>query len=390
MNFVHQTRYWYAKTLNQKLQKRKRGRPKGRPNCEPTLPMIAEQKKERLAELNMDDDNEEEKYENRGTKYRPQQQNHLLDRSPFSSQPENQPMFSYYAKNRGSVRILESSDISKAQYLSCFELLFPHVMKCELKKMFDTKDTVLDIIQKHTQQLQYATINIKTTNNDPHALLMISIANAAEDAYLDYQSKTCCICYETQEQRCSTCTKNCPQSKICHSCLKKYLERNFTFSYCINKKNCDGIYNWNDCGIHVLKQRKWKEIQYERNLSYKRNVLKIYNCFQCDKEFCDQDQSNIAHRNNTNVVICPTCYQQYCSTCGLIHDNKEFCALLVNDALTGLNKEDLEKYKPCPKCSMIIERNEGCLHMQCVRCQHHFCFSCGTYIFFLSDDYYFF
>lgn len=29
--------------------------------------------------------------------------------------------------------------------------------------------------------------------------------------------------------------------------------------------------------------------------------------------------------------------------------------------------------KPCPKCSFPIEKNGGCLHMRCHKCQHYFC-----------------
>merc|ERR1712072_1092761 len=33
--------------------------------------------------------------------------------------------------------------------------------------------------------------------------------------------------------------------------------------------------------------------------------------------------------------------------------------------------------KKCPKCKVSILKNEGCNHMECRQCNHHFCWTCG-------------
>jgi len=36
--------------------------------------------------------------------------------------------------------------------------------------------------------------------------------------------------------------------------------------------------------------------------------------------------------------------------------------------------------EPCPNCGVMIHKNGGCKHMQCVKCRHEFCWFClGTY-----------
>ncbi|KAM2993604.1 hypothetical protein FF2_045682 [Malus domestica] len=36
------------------------------------------------------------------------------------------------------------------------------------------------------------------------------------------------------------------------------------------------------------------------------------------------------------------------------------------------------KWRRCPTCKFIVEKNEGCLHITC-RCGYEFCYACGKY-----------
>lgn len=38
-----------------------------------------------------------------------------------------------------------------------------------------------------------------------------------------------------------------------------------------------------------------------------------------------------------------------------------------------------EGLKPCPCCGAVIQRNEGCDHMTCKKCNCSFCYICGKY-----------
>lgn len=98
---------------------------------------------------------------------------------------------------------------------------------------------------------------------------------------------------------------------------------------------------------------------------------------------------------NTNVRICMTCNKCWCGTCKMIYllnsDNQQIshnflsCAeveemIATNDPEHFKKKQD-EKYiatftKKCPKCSVRIEKNEGCNHMICTHCNTHYCWKC--------------
>ncbi len=48
-----------------------------------------------------------------------------------------------------------------------------------------------------------------------------------------------------------------------------------------------------------------------------------------------------------------------------------------NDASLG-KSFDFENIKRCPKCSILIERADGCAQIMCKACRHTFCFYCLT------------
>ncbi|KAE8451919.1 hypothetical protein EG329_002760 [Mollisiaceae sp. DMI_Dod_QoI] len=73
------------------------------------------------------------------------------------------------------------------------------------------------------------------------------------------------------------------------------------------------------------------------------------------------------------IAICPTCRIRTCVAC----NKKEHSGVCKEDK-DGKKVEELAKkkgWKQCPKCSQILERTEGCLHMTC-RCRAEWCYAC--------------
>ncbi|KAK0116144.1 hypothetical protein ONS95_013175 [Cadophora gregata] len=73
------------------------------------------------------------------------------------------------------------------------------------------------------------------------------------------------------------------------------------------------------------------------------------------------------------IAVCPYCKTRTCVACG----NKEHSGVCTEDqagrAVQALAQR--QGWKQCPKCSQILERTEGCLHMTC-RCKAEWCYSC--------------
>ena len=73
------------------------------------------------------------------------------------------------------------------------------------------------------------------------------------------------------------------------------------------------------------------------------------------------------------VKFCFNCFSEECHTpikCSIL---KEF-HVKGDDFLQQILCMD--KFQPCPKCSMGIEKRDGCNHMICTNCRHQFCWIC--------------
>lgn len=84
-----------------------------------------------------------------------------------------------------------------------------------------------------------------------------------------------------------------------------------------------------------------------------------------------------AQTNYTNMQ-CPQCKHTYCSGCLLPHARTVSCkdaqGRVKNEQLNNAWK--MQNTKPCPKCGVRIEKNNGCDHIKCVACKYEFCWEC--------------
>ena len=85
---------------------------------------------------------------------------------------------------------------------------------------------------------------------------------------------------------------------------------------------------------------------------------------------------------NNNIVEC-RCGNRFCFKCGQEDHLPTECNLV--ELWVEKEKNDSENLtwikancKPCPKCNANIEKNQGCMHMNCRECNHSFCWLCLT------------
>lgn len=108
----------------------------------------------------------------------------------------------------------------------------------------------------------------------------------------------------------------------------------------------------------------------------------------CRKVDCDA----VYLLNSPNeIVTCPTCLTQTCTRCHCAPHIGWTCAEYVERVkIDSLNEQLLEEYKysagtkECPKCCTLLEKVDGCNHIECSGCHVHICWACLT--FFRKPD----
>ncbi|KAJ3018460.1 hypothetical protein HKX48_002885 [Thoreauomyces humboldtii] len=79
------------------------------------------------------------------------------------------------------------------------------------------------------------------------------------------------------------------------------------------------------------------------------------------------------------------CDSSFCFSCTVTSDHRPCPCPLVKIFLSRSAEEALNAnwyltndVRTCPKCAAMIEKNGGCSHMHCRKCQHEFCWLCGN------------
>lgn len=150
---------------------------------------------------------------------------------------------------------------------------------------------------------------------------------------------------------------NCPNQK----CAKK-IEENDIYTITLNKKDV-----------------------YERYLT-----ITCKECLADDPNLkhCPSRDCPYAFINDENVrelINCRVCKKQYCSNCLYNHNMRITCEQAKKDRELIENPDKGQKAnekwisentKPCPNCNVRVEKNGGCLWMQCIKCRYAFCWKC--------------
>ena len=130
-----------------------------------------------------------------------------------------------------------------------------------------------------------------------------------------------------------------------------------------------------DCSLEFKPEdvhRFGSQRTYKKYLKFKRNIDVDLNP---DLRWCpDPKCMHYVEREGRSKVSTCECGATVCIECGEYEHPGTKC---------GQQEDDLFKKwklsqdgKNCPKCNMVIVKNEGCNHMTCLKCQHEFCWYC--------------
>ncbi|KAG8185520.1 hypothetical protein JTE90_019774 [Oedothorax gibbosus] len=149
-----------------------------------------------------------------------------------------------------------------------------------------------------------------------------------------------------------------------------------------------------DCGTPVVyADLQWaiKEVKSFETEMFRKSLMAFVQT-RDDIAYCPTPDCQMIFRisNNGTVFDCPLCANSICTQCKELYHYGMSCSLYQcckADSDYGLKvwmSENPSGRKKCPKCSAPIEKDGGCNHMNCWKCQCHMCWLCMQT--FSTDD----
>ncbi|MDR3647140.1 MAG: IBR domain-containing protein [Candidatus Babeliales bacterium] len=184
--------------------------------------------------------------------------------------------------------------------------------------------------------------------------------------------ENCDICW-SQTQKAFMIKLTC-EHKYCKVCLQQMVklslkEKQTRMLCCPNQK----------CKIKLDETDINSITDNNDELFNKFNKIKYMESLQSQKNYrhCPTPNCNYAFIIDGKTKKCPNCSHSYCQNCLILHNKFTTCQqardLEFNRSLLKLMHQNT---KQCPKCHEYIEKESGCDHMKCIRCDHNFCWNC--------------
>ena len=156
----------------------------------------------------------------------------------------------------------------------------------------------------------------------------------------------------------------------CQRCVRAFLEENIRNGAVMELKcpeeKCECRFTKNDI------KKLCKKDEYEKYLKFRENieVNMSKNLRWCPAPNCGRF---IESKSKTHVIC--ECGFHMCFKCGEAWHSGSSCTKNYEKLYSGWAKD--KKIQKCPKCKIRIEKNEGCNHMTCTRCNYQWCWICG-------------
>ncbi|KAK1791072.1 hypothetical protein P4O66_002114 [Electrophorus voltai] len=178
----------------------------------------------------------------------------------------------------------------------------------------------------------------------------------------------------------------CCMHYCCRSCWQKYLTARIEQNLVMNC-DCPII----DCRAQPTSQFFYNILDKDTVAKYENALLRGYveccsNLTWCtNPQGCDQI---LCKENIGSMGTCSKCCWSSCFSCNFPEAHYPASCSHMSQWMDdggyyeGMSMEAQSKHlaklisKRCPSCQAQIEKNEGCLHMTCAKCNHGFCWRC--------------
>ncbi|KAM4770805.1 cullin-9 isoform 2-T2 [Rhinophrynus dorsalis] len=222
--------------------------------------------------------------------------------------------------------------------------------------------------------------------DDPEPLLTASGLEVRDPQHPESPLPTCpvCVCPLSPEESHLTL---CCRHSCCKNCWKEYLttqiEQNLVLNCtcptmdCLAQPTSDFIRN-------IISSKEIIE-KYEKSLlrGFVEGCFNLTWCTNpqgCDRVLCKEGLGSGAACAKCSWLSCFNCsfpeahYPASCSHMSQWMDDGGFYEGMSMEAQSKHLTKLISKH--CPSCQAPIEKNEGCLHMTCAKCNHGFCWRC--------------
>jgi hypothetical protein len=192
-----------------------------------------------------------------------------------------------------------------------------------------------------------------------------------EPRVLKSNKMKCQICYEDQSKENFFKMLKC-NHEFCLPCVIGYITQKINCNQTIDIKcptECGEIFP--EVEIKKILQRSPDLYDKYEKFSTMAKLNKDPNVRWCVTPEC---KGYMIGDKSNNKLVCGICKNAMCFLCrNAWHDG-----LQCEDAMNIEFKKYIERVevKECPKCKTKIEKNEGCNHMTCTRCNYQFCWIC--------------
>ena len=163
--------------------------------------------------------------------------------------------------------------------------------------------------------------------------------------------------------------------KFCNGCWYDFLsvkiqENQITLIKCLDyecqeKPDDNFIINLLNSDNNLIEKYKRFKLSLE--------IINDPNKKMCPFPNCD---SYLELKDEDNKIVKCLNNHIYCFFCLEKPHGKEPCNLHLNDSLAEYAKNN-DLIKKCPKCNIVIQKNNGCNHMTCANCQYQWCWLCN-------------